>query len=187
MVSMTAIWRRKWQPTPVFLPGVSQGWGSLVGCRLWGRTESDTIEATQQQQHIIGIFQICTFWFYCVQFIFSYVSQSTMQQHVVRIYKVLIFKIKRTSEFIRMKDLFFLFSSQIWFDMKLASKEDRQTHQLIQPTSSSSGQTQIPEWLNTRTDLVTFKIWLLVMFPRVCYLYWGLCGTKIISSYQWIQ
>ena len=35
-------WRRKWQPTPVFLPGESQGWGSLVGCHLWGRTESDT-------------------------------------------------------------------------------------------------------------------------------------------------
>ena len=33
-------WRRKWQPTPVFLPGESQGRGSLVGCRLWGRTES---------------------------------------------------------------------------------------------------------------------------------------------------
>jgi len=39
-------WRRKWQPTPVFLPGESQGWGSLVGCRLWGHTESDTTEAT---------------------------------------------------------------------------------------------------------------------------------------------
>ena len=32
--------------TPVFLPGESQGWGSLVGCCLWGRTESDTTEAT---------------------------------------------------------------------------------------------------------------------------------------------
>ena len=39
-------WRRKWQPTPVFLPGESQGGGSLVGCHLWGRTESDTTEAT---------------------------------------------------------------------------------------------------------------------------------------------
>ena len=39
-------WRRKWQPTPVFLPGESQEWRSLVGCRLWGRTESDTTEAT---------------------------------------------------------------------------------------------------------------------------------------------
>ena len=39
-------WRRKWQPTPVFLPGESQGRQSLVGCRLWGRTESDTTEVT---------------------------------------------------------------------------------------------------------------------------------------------
>ena len=39
-------WRRKWQPTPVFLLGESQGWGSLVGCHLWGHTESNTIEAT---------------------------------------------------------------------------------------------------------------------------------------------
>ena len=39
-------WRKKWQPTPVFLPGESQGRGSLVGCHLWGRTESDTTEAT---------------------------------------------------------------------------------------------------------------------------------------------
>ena len=39
-------WRRKWKPTPVFLPGESQGRGSLVGCHLWGRTELDTTEAT---------------------------------------------------------------------------------------------------------------------------------------------
>ena len=32
--------------TPVFLPGESQGEGSLVGCRLWGRIESDTTEVT---------------------------------------------------------------------------------------------------------------------------------------------
>ena len=39
-------WRRKWKPTPVFLPGESQGQGSLVCCRVWGRTESETTEAT---------------------------------------------------------------------------------------------------------------------------------------------
>ena len=39
-------WRRQWQPTPVFLPGESQRWQSLVDCRLWGHTESDTTEAT---------------------------------------------------------------------------------------------------------------------------------------------
>ena len=46
-------WRRKWQPTPVFLPGETQGRGCLVGCHLWDYTESDTTEVTcqQQQQH----------------------------------------------------------------------------------------------------------------------------------------
>ena len=43
-------WRRKWQPTPVFLPGESQGQRSLVECHPWGHTESDTTEVTQQQQ-----------------------------------------------------------------------------------------------------------------------------------------
>ena len=36
---------KEMQPTPVFLPGESQGRGSLVGCCLWGRTESDMTEA----------------------------------------------------------------------------------------------------------------------------------------------
>jgi len=40
------LWRRKWQTIPVILPGKSQGRGSLVGCGLWGRTESDTTDAT---------------------------------------------------------------------------------------------------------------------------------------------
>ena len=39
-------WRRKWQPTPVFLPRESQGWGSLEGCRLWVHTESDMTEVS---------------------------------------------------------------------------------------------------------------------------------------------
>ena len=39
-------WRRKWQPTPVFLPGESHEWRSLVGCSPWGHTESDMTEAT---------------------------------------------------------------------------------------------------------------------------------------------
>ena len=45
---------RKWQPTPVFLPGKSQGRWSLLGCRLWGRTESDTTEVTQRTIHTLG-------------------------------------------------------------------------------------------------------------------------------------
>ena len=43
----------KWQPTPVFLPGESQGQGSLVGS-LWGHTESDTTEAAKQQQQVFA-------------------------------------------------------------------------------------------------------------------------------------
>ena len=46
MLGYVPSWRRKWQPTPVFLPGESQGWWSLVGCRQCGRTESDTTDAT---------------------------------------------------------------------------------------------------------------------------------------------
>ena len=51
--SQALFWRRKWQPTPVFLPGESQGQGRLVGCPLWGHTESDTTEVTQQQQQAL--------------------------------------------------------------------------------------------------------------------------------------
>ena len=49
-------WRRKWQPTPVFLPGESHGQKSLVGCHPWGHTDSGMTEATQQQQHNLGVY-----------------------------------------------------------------------------------------------------------------------------------
>ena len=48
-------WRRKWQPTPVFLPGEFHGQRSLVGCSPWGHTESDTTEATWQQAAAAGL------------------------------------------------------------------------------------------------------------------------------------
>ena len=46
MTNLDSIWRKKWQPTPVFLPGESCGWRSLVSCCPWGHTELDTTEAT---------------------------------------------------------------------------------------------------------------------------------------------
>ena len=46
LLGLFRIYDEVMQPTPVFLPGESQGRGSLVGCRLWGRRESDTTEAT---------------------------------------------------------------------------------------------------------------------------------------------
>ena len=48
----------QWQPTPVFLPGESQGRGSLVGCHLWGRTESDTTAALFIYVYVINTFTI---------------------------------------------------------------------------------------------------------------------------------
>ena len=44
-------WRRKWQPTPVFLPGKFCGQRGLVGYSLWGRKESDTTEHTHMYTH----------------------------------------------------------------------------------------------------------------------------------------
>ena len=55
-------WRRKWQPTTVFLPGESHGQRSLVGCSPWGRTESDTTEATWQGAYFFYTHTV--FWVY---------------------------------------------------------------------------------------------------------------------------
>ena len=52
-------WRRKWQPTPVFLPGESQGWGSLVGCRLWGRRVWHDWSAAAAAHHLRYRFLFC--------------------------------------------------------------------------------------------------------------------------------
>ena len=48
------LWRRKWQPTPVFLPGESHGWRSLVGYSPRGREESDTTERLHFHFHSWG-------------------------------------------------------------------------------------------------------------------------------------
>ena len=47
-------WRRKWQPTPVLLPGKSHGCRSLVGYSPWGLKESDMIERLQFHLHLFG-------------------------------------------------------------------------------------------------------------------------------------
>ena len=52
-------WRGKWQPTPVFLPGEFQGWGTLVGCRLWSRIESDTTEQLSSSYLRTLLLQTC--------------------------------------------------------------------------------------------------------------------------------
>ena len=47
------LWRRAWQPTPVFLPGESHGQRSLVGYTPWGRKESDTTELLNTHTHTL--------------------------------------------------------------------------------------------------------------------------------------
>ena len=50
-------WRRKLQPTPVFLPGESQGRGSLVGCHLWGLTETQLKQVSSSSSDFLVIQQ----------------------------------------------------------------------------------------------------------------------------------
>ena len=84
-------WRRKWQPTPVFLPGEPQGRGSLVGCRLWGRTESDTTEATyqqQQQQQQPVVMSLFLTWLCYISF------KNPTRKEMKTFYHILIFMMK---------------------------------------------------------------------------------------------
>ena len=48
----SSFWRRKWQPTPVFLPGESHGRRGLVGYSLWGCKESDTTKQLTHTRHL---------------------------------------------------------------------------------------------------------------------------------------
>ena len=48
-------WRRKWQPTPVFLPGKSHGWRNLVGYGPWGCKQSETTERLHYLYHYAGM------------------------------------------------------------------------------------------------------------------------------------
>ena len=64
-------WKRKWQPIPVLLPGESQGRVILVGCRLWGRTESDTTEVTQQVLSVVfnrPCKMLMSFFIFCLHY-----------------------------------------------------------------------------------------------------------------------
>ena len=84
-------WRRKWQPTPVFLLGESQGQKSLVSCHLWGHTRSDTTEATQQHHQSFSIWYddscdyftvvLCQVTGVSLQFLFIFLSPKVCWLH----------------------------------------------------------------------------------------------------------
>ena len=85
-------WRRRWHLTPVFLPGESQGQRSLVGCRLWGHTESDMTEATWQQQpppnsaHNNKLFSASVIW--CRK---SYNLYHFLRVHIKQYHMIFVF------------------------------------------------------------------------------------------------
>ena len=70
-----AIWRRKWQSTPIFLPGKFHGWRSLVGYSPWGCKESDTAERLHFHFNMLG-------QFHDKQFSFS-ISINKLQKQVI--------------------------------------------------------------------------------------------------------
>ena len=76
-LSLFMHWRRKWQPTPVFLPGESQGWGNLVGCHLWGHTESNMTEATWQHRELYSI--SCNNLQWKIIYIYIHITESLCQ------------------------------------------------------------------------------------------------------------
>ena len=71
------LWRRKWQTTPVFLPGEFHGLGSLAGYSLWGHKESNTTEVTQHAcifhppEHLLCLFITCCCCCCCVASVVS--------------------------------------------------------------------------------------------------------------------
>ena len=75
-------WRKKWQPTPVFLPGESQGWRSLVGCRLWGRTDrTRLIWLSILYAYTIHMYSVCIYYnihIYCMPY--------TIYKHILHYY-----------------------------------------------------------------------------------------------------
>ena len=79
-------WRRKWQPTPVLLPGESHGWKSLVGYNPWGRKESDTTE----QLHFTPPHSFCIFDNYLVKFTYDFSRSICTESNIIMIFFLLL-------------------------------------------------------------------------------------------------
>jgi len=71
-------WRRKWQPTPVFLPGKSHGWWNLVGYSPWGRKELDTTEQLHWDWALDKL--LSGIWIY--EFIYMYECMWKLSWHL---------------------------------------------------------------------------------------------------------
>ena len=94
-------WRRKWQPTPVFLPGESHGRRSLVGYSSRGRKESDTTERLHFQMLNRGIVKFCHVLIMKVFFFLQVFVKKTIMQSFKRIRQFSTYR----SEWLRMQIL----------------------------------------------------------------------------------
>ena len=86
------LWRRKWQPTPVFLPGKSHGQRSLAGYSLWGHKELDTTEqlhftSLQTQETVI---RTSSGWWKAQAFLLSGITFLYHERDLISIYQTLI-------------------------------------------------------------------------------------------------
>ena len=73
-------WRRKWQPTPVLLPGKFHGLRSLVGYSPWGRNESDTTE----RLHFTSLHRPGEFIFQCPVFLPFHTVHGVLKANILK-------------------------------------------------------------------------------------------------------
>ena len=74
-------WRRKWKPTPVFLPGESQGQRSLVGCRLWVAQSWTRLKRLSSRVRKCFLFSLFIYWF-----VYISVDSGTHSVRVINCY-----------------------------------------------------------------------------------------------------
>ena len=77
-------WRRKWQPTPVFLPGESQGWGSLVGCVYRVAQSRTRLKRLSSSSSSISKVTICLLWHFYAAIIFPFFFLYSLKASLVQ-------------------------------------------------------------------------------------------------------
>ena len=121
--------RRKWQPTPVFLPGESQGRQSLVGCRLWGRTighDWSDLAAAAVVVHRPSCSTACGILpdqglnpcFSALAAIYIYFYHRTTKEVLIWTLKIFFSHLRLLPFFCAVVD-FFLMSSSSWYTMDM--------------------------------------------------------------------
>ena len=110
-------WNRKWQPSPVFLPGKSHGWRSLAGYSPWGHKRVKHDLATKQQRLLYLFFFVCLFLRKDRSALDAFVGMLKLQKTILKIN--IILKWKHSSDIMR--------SGRVW--SRLESDHNKQSSQ----------------------------------------------------------